>query len=110
MAGQTLEQKVRLLELELAKSRKEAAALKKRLGNRDSYPRRIERAYEDAILLSLWRSMGIRPSRRFAALYGITQHRWENAVGLLRLARIIRGESYWPVLDLSATEQKLATA
>ena len=110
MANQRLEQKVRLLELELTKAKDEASRLRKRIGENNRYKRRIDRAYEDALLMAFWRSAGIRPSRRFAGLYGITQYRWENAVGLLRLARIIQGESYWPLWDMEAMEKQLAQA
>lgn len=50
---------------------------------------RVEEAYKDALMLAAWRANGIIPSRRYASLYGISQNRFENAVGLLRLARIV---------------------
>jgi len=104
------ENQIRILQIELAKARAEATALRKTLGENHRHKKRIEKAWEDALLLSMWRSIGIYPSRRFAAKFDINQHRWENAVGLLRLARIIQGRSRWPVLDLEVTEQKLSQA
>lgn len=110
MADQRLEQQVRLLEIELAKARAENTQLRKRLGENSRHLKRIERAYENALLMISWRSAGIKPSRRFAAHYHINQYRWENAVGLLRMARIIQGTSRWPIADLQEMERRLVQA
>lgn len=104
------QQQIRLLQLELARARAEATALRKRLGEQSRHPKRIERAYEAALLLAFWRSVGIKPSRRFAATYQISQHRWQDALALLRMARLIHGKSRWPALDLETTEGRLAQA
>lgn len=110
MADQRLDQRVRILEIELAKAKAENTQLRKRLGENSRHNKRIEKAYEDALLMATWRSAGIKPSRRFAALYHINQHRWENAVGLLRMARIVQGKSRWPIADLQEMERRLAQA
>jgi len=71
---------------------------------------RIETAYHDALTLAVWRCQGITPSRRDAALYGITQHRFENAVGLLRMARIIVRHRTWTTDDLTTIKHHLKRA
>jgi hypothetical protein len=101
---------VRILEIELAKARAEATALRKALGENGRHKRRIEKAFEDAILMAFWSSVGIRPARRFAERYGITQDRWMNAIALFRMARLIEGRSRWRLADLETTERKLAAA
>lgn len=101
---------VRILEIELAKARAEATALRKALGENSRHKKRIEKAYEDAMLMAFWRSVGIKPSRRFAARYDVTQDRWQNAICLFRMARLIDGRSRWPAVDLEVTERKLAQA
>jgi hypothetical protein len=106
----TLEQQLGYLQIELSKARKEAARLRKALGENSRHARIIDRAYEDALLLAFWRSIGIRPSRRFAALYEVTQPRWEHALALLRMARVIDGKSRWVAMDMATMERKLAQA
>ena len=71
---------------------------------------RIETAYQDALLLALWRSQGIMPSRRYAFIYGITQNRFEHAVGLLRMARIIVRHRTWTTDDLTTIKNSLKRA
>jgi hypothetical protein len=100
----------RILQVELAKLRQENTQLRKRLGDNTRHQKRIEKAYEDALLMAFWRSVGIKPSRRFAALYDITQDRWQNAICLLRMARLIEGRSRWPLVDMETTERKLSQA
>jgi hypothetical protein len=104
------EQELRLLKIELEKTRAEANQLRKRLGENNRHKRRIDRAYDDALLMVFWWSVGIRPSRRFAALYGINQYRWENAVGLLRMARIMQGRSRWTKVEVEQAEKRLTAA
>lgn len=109
-SGLTLEQRVGYLEVELTKSKAEASRLRKTLKENGKHSRRIQKAYEDALLLAFWRSIGIVPSRRFALQYGLTQNRWQNAIGLLKLARIITRQRHWVVSDIATMEQKLKTA
>ena len=71
---------------------------------------RIETAYQDALTLALWRANGIIPSRRYASVYGITQNRFENAVGLLRVARIIVRHRTWVTDDLATIKINLKIA
>jgi hypothetical protein len=108
--GLTPEQEIRYLEIELAKARAEATKLRKALKENGRHARRIDRAYEDALLLAGWRAAGIIPSRRYANRFQITQFRYENAFGLLKLARVIQGRRRWVTEDLATIERKLAKA
>ena len=108
--GLTLEQQVGYLQIELAKAKTEATKLRKALRENSRRAKIIDRAYEDALLMVFWRSMGIRPSRRFSAQYEITQSRWEHGLALLRVARLITGKSRWVAADTATMERKLAIA
>jgi hypothetical protein len=108
MANPQLE--VRRLQVEIAKLRDENTQLRKRLGENSRHAKRVQKAYEDALLMVFWRSMGIQPSRRFCARYDINQHRFENALGLLRMARIVRDRSRWVDIDPASAESRLAAA
>jgi hypothetical protein len=104
------EQQIRYLQIELEKARQEASRLRKRLGENGKHARRIDRAYEDALLLATFYAAGIIPSRRYARLKGLTQNRWENATTLLKLARIIVRYRHWVTADLEVIEKRLAQA
>jgi hypothetical protein len=108
--GLTLEQQVSYLKIELTKAKTEATKLRKTLKENSRYAKIVDRAYEDALLMGFWRSMGIRPTRRFSALYSITQSRWEHALALLRMARLINGKSRWAASDMTTMERKLSQA
>ena len=77
---------------------------------RKRHKTRIETAYQDALMFALWRSQGIVPSRRYALIYGITQNRFENAVGLLRMARIIVSHRTWTTDDPVTIKPRLKNA
>lgn len=104
------EQQLRYLQIELAKVKQEATQLRKALGINRKHTRRIEKAYEDGLLLAMWFAGGIIPSRRYALLHGFTQPRWENAVALLKMARIITRQRHWVTRDLALIEARLGTA
>jgi hypothetical protein len=106
----TPEQKIGMLEVELLKAKREAAKLRKALSINSRTHKRIEKAYEDALLLAAWRAAGIIPSRRYAGEYEMTQFRYENAFGLLKFARVIQGHRRWMLDDLATIEAKLARA
>jgi hypothetical protein len=108
--GLTPEQQIGYLQIELAKAKQEATRLRKALHENNKHARRVDRAYEDALLLASWRVAGIIPSRRYARLYNITQHRWESALALLKLARIVTRQRHWAVTDLATIERNLANA
>ena len=106
----TLEQQIGYLQIELTKAKSEATKLRKALGENGRHARRIQKAYEDALLLAGWRQAGIIPSRRYALQYGLTQPRWENAIGLLRLARVVSRHRFWEITELAVIERRLAAA
>ena len=106
----TPEQKIGMLEIELLKAKREAAKLRKALSINSRTHKRIEKAYEDALLLAAWRAAGIIPSRRYAGEYEMTQFRYENAFGLLKFARIIQGRRRWITDDLELIERRLGKA
>ncbi len=105
-----LEQQVKYLELEVRKLQAERARLSKALQETSRHGRRVQRAYEDALLLAMWRSSGIIPSRRYAKLHRFTQNRWQNAQALLRMARVIQGHRRWATDNLAVIEKRLETA
>lgn len=88
----------------------ENTQLRKRLGERGRHAGRVRQAYSDGILLAQWRAAGIMPSREFARRHGMTQRRWQNAIGLLRMARIIVDYRRWTITDLATVEQRLELA
>ena len=106
----TPEQKIRYLELENEQIKRDAAALRKRLAETSAHTRRVERAYADALLLATWCAGGIAPSRRFAARHQMSQRRWQNACGLLRMGRILDRHRHWTTSDLTLIESRLGRA
>jgi len=103
------EQHMKYLELENAKLRAEATQLRKKLGENARHARRIQKAYEDALLLAMWRVSGITPSRSYTKEQGISQNRFQNATTLLKMARVIVRHRQWAIKDLAIIEQRLAT-
>lgn len=104
------QQHIKYLELENAKLRAEAVQLRKKLGENARHTRRINKAYEDALLLAIWRVSGITPSRSYTKEQGISQNRFQNATALLKMARVIVRHRQWVIKDLVAIEQRLETA
>lgn len=106
----TPEQRIKYLEIENAQMRRDAAALRKKLAETSAHTRRVEKAYADALLLATWCAGGITPSRRFAARHQMSQRRWQNACGLLRMGRILDRHRHWTTADLALIEQRLGRA
>lgn len=102
-------QLTRYKDQEIKELKAENAQLRKRLGESNRHARRVERAYRDALLLAEWRSVAVFPSRRYAAYHKISQRRWQNAVALLRMARILEGRR-WTTTTLATIEQRLDAA
>lgn len=103
-------QLTRYREQEIRELRAENAQLRKKLGETGRHARRVEKAYQDALLLAKWRAVHISPSRDFAAYHKISQRRWQNATALLRLARVLDGSRVWKITDLAVIEQRLDAA
>src|SRR5215213_2198019 len=104
------DQTIKYLQVELAKAKAEAAYLRKKLQLSNRHAKRIDKAYEDALLLATWRAAGIIPSRRYAKCQGFTQNRWQNAVALLKMSRVIQRYYHWATEDLGLIETRLANA
>jgi len=104
------QQQIRYLELENTKLRAEAAQLRKKIGENSRHARRVNRAYQDALLMAMWKAAGIHGSRDYAKLQGMSQNRWQNAIALLRMARVVTRHRFWAVKDLAIVEQRLTTA
>ena len=103
------ETKLRLAETELKKLQQENAKLRKRLGERSRHARRVDRAYHDALLLAQLH-IGYAPtSRQFAGHASISQRRWQNAMALLKMARLHDGRT-WLHHDLLTVESRLDSA
>jgi hypothetical protein len=105
-----IQQENEYLKLEVEKLKADRARLTKALKETSCHGRRVERAYQDALLLMMWRCSGIIPSRRYAKLHKMTQHRFENACGLLRMARIVVRHRHWVEIDLATAEKRLDQA
>lgn len=90
--------------------RRENTYLRNRLHDSNRHRKRIELAYEDALLMAGWRVAGIIPSRRYARLHQITQRRWQNAVALLRMARVITRPRAWSTDAMAVIEKRLEQA
>lgn len=104
------DQQVRVYhEQEIRELRHENAQLHRRLGETSRHARRVGQAYKDALLLASWRAVHIFPSRDYAKHKGISQRHWQNAVALLRLARVVDGRR-WRVTELATIEQRLDVA
>lgn len=95
---------------ELEQLRQENARLSKALGEATYHSRRVQLAYEDALLLAQWRAIGIIPSRRYAKHHKMSQRRWQNALALLRMARIVVGHRRWSTDEVALIEKRLESA
>lgn len=104
------EQHIKYLKLELAKTRAEAAQLRKKVGENSRHARRIQKAYDDALLLAMWRVSGIIPSRSYTKQQGMSQNRFQNATALLKMGRVIVRHRHWAIKDLAIIEQRLVAA
>jgi hypothetical protein len=103
------DQQIHYLELEVAQLKAEATRLRKALHLSSRHAKRIEKAVVDALLLAMWRTSGVLTSRDFAKKHGMTQNRWQNAVALLKMARVIQRHRYWVTDDTALIEARLAS-
>jgi hypothetical protein len=106
----TIDQELEYLKLEVQKLKADRARMAKALQENSRHGRRVQKAYDDALLMAMWRQAGIIPSRRYAKLHKFTQQRFENACGLLRMARVLTGHRRWVTSDLATIETRLAQA
>lgn len=97
------------LEVELLRLRQENSDLRKALRINGRHARRIQRAYDCALLLAQWHLAYLPTSRDFAKTQGMSQRGWENGIALLKLARVVNGQR-WRVHDLPTIESALQRA
>jgi hypothetical protein len=91
---------VKRLWLEVQRLRDENNRLRSALRQNSRHSQRIRRAQDNALLLATWHC-GFLPTDRTACMArGMSQRQWENAVALLRLARIYDGRR-WQAHDLA---------
>ena len=97
------------LEVELLRLRDENSRLRSALRINGRHARRIQRAYDCALLLATWHVGFLDTSRDFAKSQGMAQRQWENGVALLRLARVVNGRR-WRTHDMPTIERALQRA
>ena len=97
------------LEIELLRLRDENAQLRKALRINGRHARRMQRAYDCALLLATWHVGFLETSRDFAKAQGMSQRGWENGIALLKLARVVNGHK-WRVHDMATIERALQRA
>jgi len=98
------------LEIEVARLQAENRKLRAALKVNGRHSRRIQRAYDCALLLATWHVAYLPTSREFAAQNGMAQRQWENAIALLRLAHSIDSAGQWLIHDLPTINAKLEDA
>ncbi len=106
----TPELQVELLERENKQLKADAAKMRKRLGACNAHNRRVTVAYSNAVILAEWHCQGIEPSRRFAGKNNISHRAWQNANGLLRMARVLDRCRHWTTDDLDMILLRLERA
>lgn len=97
------------LQLEIDRLKYENAKLRKALKVNGRHARRLQRAYDTALLLATWHVAHLPVSRAFARSHGVGQRSWENAIALLRLARVVHRQT-WRMHDIATIERALARA
>ena len=97
------------LEIELLRLRAENAQLRKALRINGRHARRMQRAYDCALLLATWHVAYLPTSRDYAQAQGMGQRGWEAGMALLKLARIVTGQK-WRIHDLPTIERALQKA
>lgn len=94
------ETKLRELELQNHLLRREVTRLAKRAGEKSKHGRRVNAAFNDAVIMAGLHAAHQPTSRRYMIEHhGFTQTRWENAMGLLRMARVVTRHHHWASAD-----------
>lgn len=96
--------------LELKRLQAENAKLRAALKANGRHARRISRAHDAALLLATWHLAYLPTSREFAAQNGMGQRQWQNAMALLKLAKIVDVRGRWLLHDLDTISAKLDDA
>ncbi|GIV77450.1 MAG: hypothetical protein KatS3mg050_1844 [Litorilinea sp.] len=96
--------------VELARLRAENARLRRALRINGRHSRRVQRAYDAALLLATWHVAYLDTTRAACRGRGMPQRQWENGMALLRLARVVDERGRWLVHDLATVEPALQRA
>lgn len=73
------------------------------------HAKRVDRAFEAALLLAELHCAFLDTARRPATVGTLTQRQWTNGMALLRLARVVHGRR-WRLHDLASIEERLERA
>lgn len=107
----TPEQTATALQLEVKRLAADNAELRRKLEERNRHRQRVLQAATDARLLLLWRSGGTSTSAATAnRLAGMSRRRWQNAVALLRMARLVDFAWKWDERAPDAAERAVVRA
>lgn len=96
--------------IELERLREENRKLRAALRVNGRHGRRIQRAYDAALLLATWHCAYLPTTRAYAMAQGMAQRQWENGIALLRLARVCDQAGRWKCHDLAVIEKALNRA
>jgi len=86
------------LRVEVERLRAENAKLHRNAKRQASFIAKVERAHADALLFLSLRVGGITPSREYAATLGIGRRRWQWAMALLKLAKLVNHDPTDPAV------------
>ncbi len=93
--------------LEINRLQSENKKMRAALKINGRHARRIQRAYDAAMLLALWHLSFLPTTREFAAQHGMGQRPWQNAMALLKLAKVCDQRGKWRYHDLATIEARL---
>ncbi len=96
--------------VEVKRLQEENQKLRAALRLNGRHARRISRAHDCALLLATWHIAYLPTSRAFAAQNGMAQRQHQNAMALLRLARIVDARGRWKCHDLPSISARLDDA
>jgi hypothetical protein len=96
--------------VELRRLQTENRKLRAALRINGRHARRVQRAHDVALLLGQWHLAHLPTCREFAREHGIAQRQWQNAMALLKLARVVDQAGRWHVHDLPSISAKLDNA
>lgn len=109
MSSVTQEARARWLDFTVERLDAENKALRRKLRLSSRHARRVQQAFEDAHLMATSHIAYVDTGRAAMERRGITKRRWECAVALLRMARVLDG-TRWLLHDAERIGSKLERA
>jgi hypothetical protein len=91
-----LHQYATYLEIENGQLRDRVVKLGRKAGERTYHARRVQLAHDDALLMATLYCAGIYPSRHYMQHQSVSRTRFDNALALLRMARVVKRKWLWP--------------